>query len=360
MSSIDTKILHIDPLSPKQELLDEAIGILARGGLVAFPTETVYGLGSDAYNVDAVTNIFKVKGRPMDNPLIVHIENSMLDDVAIDVQDYVYDLVEKVWPGPITFILKRSPTLPKEVSAGLNTIAVRCPAHKVALALIQGLGRPIAAPSANLSGKPSPTNAEHVIKDMKGRIDAIIDSGDTFFGVESTVVNLLADPPVLLRPGPIGVEELSKILGRDVTVPESVRGLKDTYADEPALSPGMRHRHYMPDAYLVLVELDKSKQVDALVARISDLVKDYTSKGLKVAIVASRETAKLYNSNIAKFVIGSRSDLYEVAKNLFKILRAIDDAKVDVAVVEGFEEKGIGLAIMNRLRKASSKIVALV
>ncbi len=357
---MNTTILYIDPLNPEQELINEAINILANGGLVAFPTETVYGLGSDAYNVNAVTKVFKVKGRPMDNPLIVHIDTSMLDNVAIDVQDYVYDLAERVWPGPITFILKRAPSVPKEVSAGLHTIAVRCPAHKVALALIQGLSRPIAAPSANLSGKPSPTNAEHVIKDMKGRIDIIIDSGDTFFGVESTVVNLLVDPPVLLRPGPIEVEELSRIIGKDVIIPESVRGLKNIDIDEPILSPGMKHRHYMPDAYLVLVELDKSKQVDALVARVSDLAKDYTSKGLKVAIVASKETAKLYNSNIAKFVIGSRSDLYGVAKNLFKTLRAIDDAKVDVAVVEGFEEKGIGLAIMNRLRKASSKVVALV
>ncbi len=357
---MDTKILYIDPLNPEQELIDEAVNILANGGLVAFPTETVYGLGADAYNVTAVTNIFKVKGRPMDNPLIVHIASpSMLDYVAIDVQEYVFDLAERVWPGPITFILKRSPDIPREVSAGLDTIAVRCPAHTVALRLIQGLNKPIAAPSANISGKPSPTNARHVIKELKGRIDAIIDSGDTFFGVESTVVNLLSDPPVLLRPGPIGVEELRDILGKDVVVPDFVRGLSEA---DTALSPGVKHRHYTPNTNLILVELRDYNDdiiINRLTSKVSDLVREYLSKGFRVAIIASKETANIYNDNVTKLIIGSRINLYEVAKNLFNTLRAVDDAKVDIAIVEGFEEKGIGLAIMNRLRRASSKIIML-
>ncbi len=357
---MDTKILYIDPLNPEQELIDEAVNILANGGLVAFPTETVYGLGADAYNVTAVTNIFKVKGRPMDNPLIVHIASpSMLDYVAIDVQEYVFDLAERVWPGPITFILKRSPDIPREVSAGLDTIAVRCPAHIVALRLIQGLNKPIAAPSANISGKPSPTNARHVIKELKGRIDAIIDSGDTFFGVESTVVNLLSDPPVLLRPGPIGVEELRDILGKDVVVPDFVRGLSEA---DTALSPGVKHRHYTPNTNLILVELRDYNDdiiINRLTSKVSDLVREYLSKGFRVAIIASKETANIYNDNVTKLIIGSRINLYEVAKNLFNTLRAVDDAKVDIAIVEGFEEKGIGLAIMNRLRRASSKIIML-
>jgi len=358
---MDTKILYIDPLNPEQELIDEAVNILAYGGLVAFPTETVYGLGANAYNVTAVTNIFKVKGRPMDNPLIVHIASpSMLDDVAIDVQEYVFDLAERVWPGPITFILKRSPNIPREVSAGLHTIAVRCPAHIVALRLIQGLNKPIAAPSANISGRPSPTNAKHVIKELKGKIDAIIDSGDTFFGVESTVVNLLSDPPILLRPGPIGVEELRGILGKDVVVPDFVRGLSEA---DTALSPGMKHKHYTPNTNLILVELrdynNDNDIINRLTSRVSDLVKEYSNKGFRVAIIASKETANIYNDNVTKLIIGSRTNLYEVAKNLFNTLRAVDDAKVDIAIVEGFEEKGIGLAIMNRLRKASSKIIMI-
>ncbi len=357
---MDTKILYIDPLNPEEGLINEAINILARGGLVAFPTETVYGLGADAYNVGAVTNIFKVKGRPMDNPLIVHIDSlSRIDDVAIDVQEYVFDLAEKVWPGPITFILKRSPNIPREVSAGLHTIAVRCPAHSVALRLIQGLDKPIAAPSANISGKPSPTNADHVIKELRGNIDAIIDSGDTFFGVESTVVNLLSDPPILLRPGPIGVEELRDILGKDVVVPDFVRGLRDA---DTALSPGMKHKHYTPNTNLILVELrdyNSNDAINRLTSKVSDLVREYSSKGFKVALIASKETANIYNDNVIKLIIGSRINLYEVAKNLFKTLRAIDDTKVDIAIVEGFEEKNIGLAIMNRLRKASSKIIVI-
>jgi L-threonylcarbamoyladenylate synthase len=349
---MDTRIIRIDPLHPEQELIEEASTILARGGLVAIPTETVYGLASDTYNVDAVKRIFYVKGRPMDNPLIVHIDSvSRLNEVATDIHECVFRVAERVWPGPVTFILRRSPSIPKEVSAGLDTIAVRSPAHRVALSIIECLDKPIAAPSANLSGRPSPTNAMHVIKDLMCKIDAIVDSGDTFFGVESTVISLLEERPVLLRPGPIEVDELSKILGMDIIVPDYARGIG--YADT-ALSPGIKHRHYSPDTRLVLVE---SQSVDMLVEKASSLVDYYTSKGLRVGVIASRETSPLYKTHRDRIVIGSRNDLYEVAKNLFKVLREVDELRFDIVVVEGFEEKGIGLAIMNRLRKASTEVI---
>lgn len=350
-------MLKVDPINPGKEVIDEAVEVLREGGLVAFPTETVYGLGADSLNKDAVKRIYGVKGRPPDNPLILHISDlSELEMVARDVPPSIYELASKVWPGPVTFVLRKSDSVLPEVTAGLPTVAVRCPAHPVALALIKGLGRPIAAPSANLSGRPSPTTADHVIKDLLGRIEMILDGGDTFFGVESTIINLTTDPPVLLRPGPVGVEDLEKLANLRILVPAFAKGLEEARI---ALSPGMKYRHYSPQTTLILVEIGQCLTQTAYLKYVKSLINEYIEKNFKVAVICSRETCPDYEKTVT-LEIGSRNNLYEVAKNLFKKLREIDELRVDVAISESFEERGVGLAIMNRLRKASSKIISCV
>lgn len=352
---IETKVLKVDPIHPEKEIIEEAVEVLREGGLVAFPTETVYGLGADSLNKEAVKKIYIVKGRPPDNPLILHISSlEELEEVAKDIPSLVYELASKVWPGPVTFILKKSDLVLSEVTAGLSTVAVRCPAHPVALSLIKNLGNPIAAPSANLSGRPSPTTAEHVIKDLSGRIEMILDGDDTFFGVESTIINLTSEPPVLLRPGPVGVEDLEKLTNLKILVPAFARGLEEAGI---ALSPGVKYRHYSPQTKLILVETGHCVTQATYLKYINSLINEYLQKHLKVAVLCSRETCSGYE-NVITLEIGSRRNLYEVARNLFKKLREIDELGVDVAISESFEEHGIGLAIMNRLRKASSNVIA--
>ncbi len=348
-------MLKVSPLKPEPEVIEEAVRVLKNGGLVAFPTETVYGLGARVFDRVAVKRIFEVKGRPPDNPLIVHVSGlKMLKDVVTEVPTYLRKVLEKVWPGPITFVLKKRPEVPREVTAGLNTVAVRCPAHPVALALIDSLGEPVAAPSANLSGRPSPTRPEHVIEDLGGKIELILDAGETFFGVESTVINVLADPPVLLRPGPFTVEELSKLLGRKVIIPPQARGFKE--GEGPALSPGVKYRHYSPKKPLILVELSGLKSLGDYVECVKTVARKVVREGRNVVLLVSEETSDYYG-DLPKVVLGSRENLYSVAKNLFKALRAADRVEGDVIVSEGFEEVGVGLAVMNRLRKASVKII---
>lgn len=350
-------MLKVDPIDPEKRAISEAVEVLRNGGLVAFPTETVYGLGADSFNRSAVKKIYRVKGRPPDNPLILHISDLReLEAVAKDVPSFVYELASKVWPGPITFVLKKSDLVIPEVTAGLQTVAVRCPAHPVALALIKDLGSPIAAPSANLSGRPSPTTANHVIKDLSGKIEVILDGGETFFGVESTIINLTTEPPVLLRPGPVGVEDLEKLANLRVLIPAFAKGLNEA---EVALSPGTKYRHYSPQTRLVLVEAGHCLTPATYLEYVKSLINEYLQRSLKIAIICSRETCSSYGNSIT-LEIGSRSNLYEVAKNLFKKLREIDELGVDIAISESFDEHGVGLAIMNRLRKASNEIVACV
>lgn len=352
---VKSKIVRVDPLRPDKEVIADAAEVLRNGGLVAFPTETVYGLGADAYNTNAVKKIFVVKGRPSDNPLILHIgDASELDLVAKDVPQIAYKIIGRVWPGPVTLVLKKSEAVPPEVTAGLPTVAVRCPAHPTALSLIKTLGNPIAAPSANLSGRPSPTTARHVIKDLSGRVELIIDGGDTFLGVESTIVSLMSDPPTLLRPGPVGVDVLERLTGVRVIVPSFAKGLMEA---EKALSPGLKYRHYSPETPLTLVDLSQCYDINSYVECVKAVTEERLRAGLKVAVICSTETCRHY-TGVATLELGSRQNLYEVARNLFKTLREVDELKVDTAIVEGFEEQGIGLAIMNRLRKASSRIVS--
>jgi len=340
---VKTKVIKVNPFHPDQEIIKEASDLILKGELVAFPTETVYGLGADATNSNAVRKIFLVKGRPPDNPLIVHIaRHEEINEVAIKIPERVYELAKRFWPGPLTFILYRSQKIVDEVSAGLDTVAVRCPSHPVANMLIIQSGKPIAAPSANKSGRPSPTRADHVLEDFKGEIPLILDAGPTLYGVESTVIDMTKDPPVLLRPGAMPIEEVEKYIG-EIVIPDFARGYGKY--EGKALSPGMKYRHYSPNKPLILVEGENK------VAVIKDLLKENPRSGL----VLTKETATHFKDHKEMIIIGSKENLYEVAYNLFSSLRAMDKRNVEIIITEDVSEVGIGLAVMNRLRKAASK-----
>jgi L-threonylcarbamoyladenylate synthase len=344
-----TKVLRVDPLNPEMGPIRFAAEYIRRGELVAFPTETVYGLGADATNGAAVRRIFEAKGRPMDNPVIVHIAAiDQLSSVARVVDKRALSLADVYWPGPLTIVFPKANSIADEATAFLDTVAVRMPAHPVALSLIMMAGRPIAAPSANLSGRPSPTTAEHVLEDLGDKVPVILDGGETAFGLESTVISLAADPPTILRPGPITVDELAGVLGEvQVAAPRS-----DSEAGAPP-SPGLKYPHYAPRAPLVLV----LGSVNGMPDKIAKLAKEEVAKGKKVGILATDETKGRYQPDSLVISVGTRFNPYSVAHNLYAALRSFDMAKVDVIFAEGFEEKGILLTVMNRLHKAASKIV---
>lgn len=342
-----TLMLKVDRQNPDPEKIRVASKIIQDGGLVAFPTETVYGLGADALNPNAVLALFKAKKRPLDNPPIVHVASkSEVYRLAINVSPKAEVLMEKFWPGPLTLIFKHSENVPKSTVAGLDTVAIRMPCHEVALALIRTSNRSIAAPSANLSGKPSPTCAKHVFYDLNGRIDAILDGGAVDVGVESTVVDLTVDPPMILRPGGIPYEKLKETIS-DLKLHPMVEAQKEVPLEQ-ASSPGMKHKHYAPTAQLVLVE----GEVSAVVEKVKALAEEYRRKGFKVGILATDETQNAYKADVVKS-LGSRSNLASVAQNLFGLLREFDSEDIDLIITEGVSSKGLGLAVLNRLRKAS-------
>ncbi len=349
------KVRKVDPLNPDPSIIREASDYVRRGSLVAFPTETVYGLGADTFNGEACLRIFKAKGRPPDNPLIVHIAGVYdLDKVAIDVPEIALSVVKKAWPGPLTLILPKSPDVPREVTAGRNTVAVRSPAHPVALELIKVSNTPIAAPSANKSGRPSPTLAEHVIEDyMNEDVDImLLDAGPTFFGVESTIIDVTRNPPVLLRPGPFTIEELRKLFNTEIMIPEFARGLGEA---DIALAPGMKYRHYAPRTQLIVVECG---DYGSLIRLLRDTVINYLNRKLRVALLITKETANELMKypeigELPIIILGYRGNPYTIAASLFDSLRNLDKLNVDLGIAEGIEERGIGLAVMNRLRKAS-------
>jgi len=347
-----TLVFKVDPENPDIQTIHTAASIIRKGGLVAFPTETVYGLGANALNPEAVKALFKAKKRPLDNPPIVHVGN--IQDVyrlVKEVPEKAEKLMKNFWPGPLTLIFKRSEIVPDVTVAGLDTIAIRMPRHNVALALIRESGCPIAAPSANLAGKPSPTTAQHVLEDLYGRIDAILDAGPTKIGVESTVLDLTVDPPQILRPGGTPYEVLKAALGRIELHPVAVA--KKKVLVERARSPGMKHRHYAPKARLVVVE----GNLAAVVRKVAELTEYYKQRGEKVGVLATHETVGTYRADAVKS-LGSRSNMEEIAKNLFRLLREFDAEGVDVIIAEGVPAEGLGLAVMKSLRKASGyKIV---
>ena len=342
-----TVSLKVNPEIPEIEKIRVAAEFIVKGGLVAFPTETVYGLGADALNADAVLALFDAKKRPLDNPPIVHISD--IEDVhrlAREVSTTARRLMEIFWPGPLTLILKHSSIVPSVTVAGLDTIAVRMPRHNVALALIRESKCPVSAPSANLAGKPSPTTAKHVLEDLDGRIDAVLDAGPTVIGVESTVLDVTVDPPQVLRPGGTSVERLKEVLGR-VELSPAVTAEKPV-SFEKVLCPGIKHRHYAPNARIVVVE----GELPAVVDKVSELAMYHMSRGSRVGVLCTDETLGCYRADVAKS-LGSRKNLTQVAQNLFAHLRSFDLEKVDVIVAEGVPLEGLGLAVMNRLRKAS-------
>ena len=342
-----TIVLKVDSQKPDIGKIRIAADILRKGGLVAFPTETVYGLGADALNQKAVSALFKAKKRPTDNPPIIHVENiNDIYRIAEKIPSKAVKLMKELWPGPLTLVFKRSKTIPDVTVAGLDTIAVRMPKHAVALALIRESHCPIAAPSANLAGKPSPTSAQHVFDDLNGRIDAILDGGQTQIGVESTVLDLSVDPPLILRPGGTPLEALRRILG-DVKLHPFVVAEKD-FPIETIRSPGMKHKHYAPKAQVIVVE----GAVWAVMATIKSLIAAYWLQDKQVGVLATDETAWAYEADAVKS-LGSRRDVDAMAVNLFKLLREFDEENVDVIIAESVPTEGLGLAIMNRLRKAS-------
>ena len=342
-----TILLKVDSQQPDLKQVQTAAKIIRKGGLVAFPTETVYGLGADALNSKAVLALFKAKKRPLDNPPIVHVEN--INDVHTlteQVPPEADTLMKKFWPGPLTLVFKRSKAVPDVTVAGLDTVAIRMPNHPVALALIKESRCPIAAPSANLAGKPSPTSAQHVFTDLNGRIDAILDAGPTRIGVESTVLDLSSEPAMILRPGGTSLEALKNVLG-DVKLHPFVVAEKELTV-EKARSPGMKHRHYAPKAPVIVVE----GVIQAVMATVKSLICDYWMQGKRVGVLATAETAWAYEADVVKS-LGSRRNMDGMAANLFRVLREFDEENVDVIIAESVPTEGLGLAVMNRLRKAS-------
>lgn len=343
-----TLLIKIDSNEPDLSKIKVAANIIKKGGLVAFPTETVYGLGADVLNVKAILSLFKAKNRPLDNPPIIHVENlDQVKNLTKEIPIKAKLLIEKFWPGPLTIVFQRSENIPIESTAGLNTIAVRMPQHKIALALIKKSKCSIAAPSANISGKPSPTLAKHVFDDLNGKIDIILDGGPTCIGVESTVVNVTVDPPEVLRPGGISIEDLKKTIG-DIKIHPVVLTDKQL-AIEKIRSPGMKHKHYAPKAKVILVE----GAISSIVKKVAEIAEQYMLKELKVGILATQETVEYYNADIVKS-LGSRFNLKAIAHNLFSLLREFDDENIEIIVAEGVPSEGVGVAVMNRLRKAAA------
>lgn len=335
----------MDGSSRDKEKLRKAGEILKAGGLVAFPTETVYGLGGDALNPESSRKIYAAKGRPSDNPLIVHIcRLSDLEKIAWDPDGKGLKVARAFWPGPLTMILKKKETVPLETTGGLPTVAVRFPSHPVARGLIDAAGGFIAAPSANTSGKPSPTSARYVAEDMDGRIDMILDGGDVGIGLESTIVDLTEEEPVILRPGYVTQEMLTEVLG-SVSVD---RTILDAASTQRPKAPGMKYRHYAPKGELAVVEGEPGR----VTLRINELCQKAAAEGKKTGVIAADETAPLYLADSVKSV-GSRADEEAIAHSLYRILREFDDEGVEVMYSEAFPSKGMGQAIMNRLLKAA-------
>lgn len=335
----------MDPMAIDEEVIARAGDILKRGGLVAFPTETVYGLGGDATNPDASHRIYRAKGRPSDNPLIVHITNmKALEEITAQVPPAAYVLAERFWPGPLTMIFQKNDRIPHETTGGMDTVAVRMPSDPIARALIDASSGYVAAPSANTSGRPSPTQAEHVAQDLNGKIDMIIDGGPVHIGLESTIIDLTEDVPMILRPGYITLEMLRRELGEVRVDP----GLIAADSNRKPKAPGMKYRHYAPHADLKVVE----GETGAVVQKINSLCEELAGEKKRVGIIATEETKDQYRQGIV-ISIGERDDEEAIARHLYGSLRQFDELGVDAIFSESFAAAGMGQAIMNRLLKAA-------
>ena len=339
-----TLIKEIDINKPDQDLISLFATMLADGKTVIFPTETVYGLGANALDEDAATKIYQAKGRPSDNPLLVHVaDKEDVYDLVENIDDRAKLLMDKFWPGPLTIVFKKKAIIPDRTSGGLDTVAIRMPSDQVARDIIRQAGVPIAAPSANISGRPSPTKPEHIIRDMDGRVDGILVGGPCDYGVESTIIDLSEDLAMVLRPGSITLEMLGEVLGR-VDLDPSLKNKDDNIR---AKAPGMKYKHYSPQAQVYIVKADN---LEGFAERVDSLCEDNAKKGLKIGVMTMNYDQHSYQAKV--FDLGG-SDT-EVAKNLFDSLISLDRESIDIAYVPYFEERGIGVAIMNRLKKAAA------
>ncbi len=330
-------------LKPDAAGIQKAAAILRKGGLVAFPTETVYGLGANAFDARACKGIFRAKRRPSDNPLIVHVARVRdVEALAAEIPPVARKLMRRFWPGPLTLVLPKTKAVPSVVSGGLKTVAVRMPKHPVALKLIRAAGCPIAAPSANVAGKPSPTDAQHVLEDLAGRVHAVIDGGSTEHGMESTIVDLSWGVPELLRPGAVTLEQLRKVLGR-VRVHSTVKNHR-VVKGQRARSPGMKYRHYAPKAEVWVIKppLGRRKLEKALAS----------AKGRRIAVLTSRRHLKTVAALVVVF-----PSVKVFARKLFAYFRLLDKVGIECIIVEGVKDKGLGLSLMNRALKAAKKVV---
>lgn len=350
---METKIIHIDEQNINEEEMSKAGELIAAGELVAFPTETVYGLGGDALDTEASAKIYAAKGRPSDNPLIVHIADfSDMYRVASEVPEDAKKLSDAFWPGPLTMIVKKSDAVPDATTGGMDTVAVRMPSHPIALDLIRKSGCLIAAPSANTSGRPSPTEASHVAEDLSGRIAMIIDGGPVGIGIESTIIDLTEKTPMVLRPGYITPKMLSQVLGKEVIIDPGIIAADDTRKPK---APGMKYKHYAPKADMIIIDGPK----DAVVKKINELVSEHKQPGKKIAVIATEETKACYAANVV-LSMGSREDEDSIAHELYRILRECDELEADIIYSESFSTPRIGQAIMNRMLKAAGHQVITV
>ena len=336
----------------EEQVLSQAGNIIKEGGLVAFPTETVYGLGGDALNRESSRRIYVAKDRPSDNPLIVHIcRFEDINEIVEKVPETAVRIAQVFWPGPLTMILPKSGKVPYETTGGLDTVAVRLPSHPVARKLISCSGGYVAAPSANRSGRPSPTEARYVVEDLDGRVDMILDSGKVGIGLESTIVDLTVTPPQILRPGYVTREMLIEVLGEvdtDATIMDNSSG-------QPPKAPGMKYRHYAPKGELIIVE----GSPDNVAAYMNRQAREAKSRGEKVGIIGTGDFLEKYRADVVK-CLGERRDEEGIARSLYSVLRQMDDEQVTKIYSESFAEDGFGQAIMNRLLKAAGHRVVKV
>lgn len=342
---METKVAIIKDINTDIRFIEEAGKVIRNGGTVAFPTETVYGLGANALDDEAVRKIFIAKGRPQDNPLIIHVSTKEISELVKDVPKVAQKIIDKFWPGPLTVILEKKDIIPNVTSANLNTIGIRMPNSEIALKLIELAERPIAAPSANISGRPSPTEVERCVEDLNGRVDYIIGGESSDIGVESTIVDCTVNPPLVLRPGGITLEMLKEI-NPEIELDKALKSKPND--DFKPKAPGMKYKHYAPNAHLKIIKGKNEKTIEI----INEIVENYIEKGNDIAILTTNENLNKFN-NGKVISLGSENDLKEIAKNLFEALRKCDDLGVQYILCQGFEENGVGLAIMNRLNKAA-------
>ncbi len=338
----DTIIIHVK--NEFDEALKKAADILRGGGTVAFPTETVYGLGANALNEEAINQIYVAKGRPSDNPLIVHISDiKELDFLVKEVTTVTKKLIDEFWPGAITLIFNSSNNVAKNVVPGLETVGIRMPSDPVARKLIELSGVPVAAPSANLSGKPSPTEGKHVIEDLMGRVDCIVISEQSDVGVESTILDTTQDPPMILRPGGITIESIEDLIGKIDLDPALDKKLEGHVKPK---APGMKYTHYSPEAEVIVISGKENNIID----KINELKSLYKDKS--IGIMCSEEVKESFSEDLV-ISLGSKDNMEKIACNLFKSLRKFDEFRVDIVLAEGYDTVGMGKAIMNRLNKAA-------